>query len=57
MDKKLKNLEKQYTDVSIPKELDLVVERALKQGRKRKRTVLLNGCLARQRQLCYLLLV
>lgn len=37
MDKKLKNLEKQYTDVSIPKELDLVVERALKQGRKRKK--------------------
>ncbi len=37
MDKKLKNLEKQYTDVSIPKELDLVVERALKQGRKKKK--------------------
>ncbi|MFJ7697821.1 RsiV family protein [Lysinibacillus fusiformis] len=37
MDKKLKNLEKQYTDVSIPKKLDLVVERALKQGRKKKK--------------------
>ncbi|MEG0260289.1 MAG: RsiV family protein [Lysinibacillus sp.] len=39
MDKKLKELEKQYKDVPIPKELDNIVENALKQGqRKKKRT-------------------
>jgi len=37
MDKKLQDLEKQYTEVSIPKELDFVVERALKQGRKKRK--------------------
>ena len=37
MDKKLQELEKQYMEVPIPKELDFVVERALKQGRKKKK--------------------
>lgn len=37
MDKKLQELEKQYMKVPIPKELDFVVERALKQGRKKKK--------------------
>ncbi|WP_341299491.1 DUF3298 domain-containing protein [Lysinibacillus sp. FSL H8-0500] len=38
MDKKLQDLEKHYTEIPIPKELDSVVENALKQGRnKRKR--------------------
>lgn len=38
MDKKLQKLEKQYMEVPIPKELDFVVESALKQGRKRKKS-------------------
>ncbi|WP_155594022.1 RsiV family protein [Lysinibacillus cavernae] len=37
MDKKLQELEKQYMEVPIPKELDFVVESTLKQGRKKKR--------------------
>ncbi|WCH46029.1 RsiV family protein [Lysinibacillus sp. OF-1] len=37
MDKKLQKLEKQYMEVPIPKELDFVVESALKQGRKKKK--------------------
>lgn len=37
MDKKLRDLEKQYIEVPIPKELDFVVEKALKQGRKKKK--------------------
>ncbi|MFJ7666263.1 DUF3298 domain-containing protein [Lysinibacillus sp. NPDC097195] len=37
MDKKLKELKKHYNDVPIPKELDFVVENALKQGKKKKR--------------------
>lgn len=37
MDKKLLDLEKQYMEVPIPKELDFVVEKALKQGRKKKK--------------------
>lgn len=36
-DKKLKDLQKQYEDVQIPKELDFVVENALKQGKKKKK--------------------
>ena len=38
MDEKLKELEKQYNEVSIPKELDFVVENALKQGKKKRKT-------------------
>lgn len=37
MDEKLKELEKQYNEVSIPKELDFVVENALKQGKKKRK--------------------
>ncbi|MEQ6049156.1 RsiV family protein [Lysinibacillus capsici] len=37
MDKKLQELEKQYMKVPIPKELDFVVEKALKQGRKKRK--------------------
>lgn len=37
MDKKLRDLEKQYMEVPIPKELDFVVEKALKQGKKKKK--------------------
>jgi len=37
MDEKLKKLEKQYNEVSIPKELDFVVENALKQGKKKRK--------------------
>ncbi len=37
MDEKLKELEKQYHAVSIPKELDFVVENALKQGKKKRK--------------------
>ncbi|MFJ8088964.1 DUF3298 domain-containing protein [Lysinibacillus sp. NPDC095746] len=37
MDEKLKELEKQYNEVSIPKELDFVVENALKQGKKNRK--------------------
>lgn len=37
MDEKLKELEKQYNEVSIPKELDFVVEKALKQGKKKRK--------------------
>lgn len=37
MDKKLKELKKHYDEVPIPKELDFVVENALKQGKKKKR--------------------
>lgn len=37
MDKKLQELEKQYMKVPIPKELDFVVEKALKQGQKKKK--------------------
>lgn len=36
-DKKLKDLQKQYENTPIPKELDLIVENALKQGKKKKR--------------------
>lgn len=57
MDKKLQELEKQYMKVPIPKELDFVVERALKQGRKKKKIVHLNGSLDLPLQPCYLLLV
>ena len=39
MDERLKELEKQYKNVPIPKELDAIVEASLKKGqRKRKRT-------------------
>lgn len=37
MDEKLKDLEKQYNKVPIPKELDFVVERALQQGKKKRK--------------------
>ena len=37
MDKKLKELKKQYNDVPIPKELDFIVESALKQGKRKKK--------------------
>ncbi|WP_107949584.1 DUF3298 and DUF4163 domain-containing protein [Lysinibacillus parviboronicapiens] len=37
MDKKLKELEKHYNNVPIPKELDFIVENALKQGKKKKK--------------------
>lgn len=37
MDKKLKDLKKQYEEVPIPKELDFVVENALKQSKKKKK--------------------
>lgn len=37
MDEKLEKLEKQYNEVSIPKELDFVVENALKQGKKKRK--------------------
>ncbi|MEY9977685.1 DUF3298 domain-containing protein [Lysinibacillus sp. RC79] len=37
MDEKLKELEKQYNEVPIPKELDFVVENALKQGKKKRK--------------------
>ncbi|MFJ6209553.1 DUF3298 domain-containing protein [Lysinibacillus sp. NPDC092081] len=37
MDEKLKELEKQYNEVPIPKELDFVVESALKQGKKKRK--------------------
>ncbi|MEK5232295.1 RsiV family protein [Lysinibacillus sp. FSL K6-0232] len=37
MDKKLQDVEKQYTNIPIPKELDMVVEDALKQGRKKRK--------------------
>lgn len=37
MDKKLQELEKQYMKVPIPKELDFVVEKTLKQGQKKKK--------------------
>ncbi len=37
MDKKLEELEKQYNEVPIPKELDFIVENALKQGKKKKK--------------------
>ncbi|MEB2279636.1 DUF3298 and DUF4163 domain-containing protein [Lysinibacillus xylanilyticus] len=37
MDEKLKELEKQYNEIPIPKELDFVVENALKQGKKKKK--------------------
>lgn len=36
-DKKLKDLQKQYDSTPIPKELDFIVENALKQGKKKKR--------------------
>ncbi|MFJ7953406.1 DUF3298 domain-containing protein [Lysinibacillus sp. NPDC096418] len=36
-DKKLKDLQKQYDNTPIPKELDSIVENALKQGKKKKR--------------------
>lgn len=36
-DKKLKDLQKQYDSTPIPKELDLIVENALNQGKKKKR--------------------
>ncbi|MET4563139.1 hypothetical protein ABIA69_004332 [Lysinibacillus parviboronicapiens] len=37
MDKKIKELEKHYNNVPIPKELDFIVENALKQGKKKKK--------------------
>lgn len=37
MDEKLKDLEKQYNKVPIPKELDFVVEHALHQGKKKRK--------------------
>ncbi len=37
MDKKLNELEKHYNEVPIPKELDFIVENALKQGKKKKK--------------------
>ena len=37
MDKKLEELKKHYDEVPIPKELDFVVENALKKGKKKKR--------------------
>ncbi|MGE7093211.1 DUF3298 domain-containing protein [Lysinibacillus sp. NPDC048646] len=37
MDKKLNDLEKHYNEVPIPKELDFIVENALKQGKKKKK--------------------
>ena len=37
MDEKLKELEKQYSEVPIPKELDFVVEKALKQGKQKRK--------------------
>ncbi|WP_374966311.1 DUF3298 domain-containing protein [Lysinibacillus sp. RS5] len=37
MDEKLKQLEKQYSEIPIPKELDFVVEKALKQGKKKRK--------------------
>lgn len=37
MDEKLKELKKQYNEVSIPKKLDFVVENALKQGKKKRK--------------------
>ncbi|KOY83342.1 DUF3298 domain-containing protein [Lysinibacillus macroides] len=37
MDKKLQNLEKNYAEIPIPKELDSIVENALKQGRKKRK--------------------
>ncbi len=37
MDEKLKELEKQYNEVPIPKELDFVVENALKEGKKKRK--------------------
>ena len=36
-DKKLKDLQKQYENTPIPKELDFIVENALKQGKKKKK--------------------
>ena len=36
-DQKLKDLQKEYDNVPIPKELDFVVENALKQGKKKKK--------------------
>lgn len=36
-DKKLKHLQKQYENTPIPKELDLIVENALKKGKKKNR--------------------
>lgn len=37
MDKKIKELEKHYNNVPIPKELDFIVENALKHGKKKKK--------------------
>ncbi|KMY42810.1 RsiV family protein [Peribacillus loiseleuriae] len=37
MNEKLKELEKQYNEVPIPKELDFVVKNALRQGKKKKK--------------------
>lgn len=37
MDEKLKQLEKQYNEIPIPKELDFIVEKALKQGKKKRK--------------------
>lgn len=37
MNKKIKELEKHYNNVTIPKELDFVVEKAIRQGRKKKK--------------------
>ncbi len=37
MDKKLEELQKQYNDVPIPKELDFIVESAIKQGKRKKK--------------------
>ncbi|OMC81978.1 DUF3298 and DUF4163 domain-containing protein [Viridibacillus sp. FSL H8-0123] len=37
MDEKLEEIEKQYNEVPIPKELDFVVENALEQGKKKRK--------------------
>lgn len=57
MDEKLKELEKQYNKVPIPKELDFVVEHALQQGKKKRKNGHRNGYLVQQRPLCFLLQV
>lgn len=57
MDKKLEELKKHYNDVPIPKELDFVVESALKQGKRKKKIEDRNGYLEQRQLLCYLQLV
>lgn len=57
MDEKLEEIEKQYNEVPIPKELDFVVENALEQGKKKRKTEHHYGYLDLQRQQCFLQLV